>query len=56
LYFSGADIYWPDEGVCAMTKSELIQLTAFEGNQIRKILHEGEWWFSDIDIVEIQGE
>jgi len=36
-----------------MTKSELIQLAAFEGNQIRKILHEGEWWFSVIDIVEV---
>ena len=36
-----------------MTKSELIQLAAFEGNHIRKILHEGEWWFSVIDIVEV---
>lgn len=36
-----------------MTKSELIQLAAFEGNQIRKIMHEGEWCFSVIDIVEV---
>lgn len=25
----------------------------FEGQQIKKILHEGEWWFSVIDIVEV---
>jgi prophage antirepressor-like protein len=36
-----------------MTKSELIRVAVFEGKYIRKILHEGEWWFSVIDIVEI---
>ena len=25
----------------------------FEGRQIKKILHEGEWWFSVIDVVEV---
>jgi hypothetical protein len=32
---------------------ELIQLAVFEGNLIRKILQEGEWWFAVIDIVEV---
>lgn len=36
-----------------MTKSELIRVAVFEGKHIRKILHEGEWWFSVIDIVEV---
>jgi prophage antirepressor-like protein len=25
----------------------------FEGSQIRKVMHEGEWWFAVIDIVEL---
>ena len=29
------------------------RLAVFEGKQIRKILHEGEWWFAIIDIVEV---
>ena len=28
------------------------QVALFEGKRIRKILHEGEWWFSIIDVVE----
>ncbi|MDA8414394.1 MAG: Bro-N domain-containing protein [Desulfobacteraceae bacterium] len=36
-----------------MTKSELIRVAVFEGKHIRKILHEGEWWFAVIDIVEV---
>ncbi len=36
-----------------MTKSELIRVAVFEGKHIRKILHEGEWWFSVIDIIEV---
>jgi DNA-damage-inducible protein D len=28
------------------------KLAAFEGRQIRKVLHDGEWWFSIIDVVE----
>ena len=29
------------------------KLTLFEGRQIRKAFHEGEWWFSIIDVVEV---
>lgn len=36
-----------------MTKSEQIRVAVFEGKHIRKILHEGEWWFAVIDIVEV---
>ena len=36
-----------------MTKAELIRVAVFEGKHIRKIMHEGEWWFSVIDIVEV---
>lgn len=35
-----------------MTAQELITLAVFEGKEIRKTLHEGEWWFSIIDVVE----
>jgi hypothetical protein len=28
-------------------------LALFEGRQIRKTLHEGEWWFAVVDIVQI---
>ncbi len=36
-----------------MTKNEIIRVAVFEGKHIRKILHEGEWWFSVIDIIEV---
>lgn len=36
-----------------MTKSELIRVAVFEGKNIRKIIHEGEWWFSVIDVIEV---
>lgn len=29
------------------------QIAVFEGGQIRKAFHEGEWWFSIIDVVQV---
>ena len=29
------------------------KLALFEGRQMRKVFHEGEWWFSIIDVVEV---
>ena len=29
------------------------RLAVFDGKQIRKVLHEGEWWFSIIDVIEV---
>jgi prophage antirepressor-like protein len=36
-----------------MTTIEPARLAIFEGKHIRKMLHDGEWWFSVIDIVEV---
>jgi len=36
-----------------MTAKEIIKLAIFEGKQIRKIIHNGEWWFSVIDVVGV---
>ena len=36
-----------------MTKAEMIRVAVFEGKNIRKIIHEGGWWFAVIDIVEV---
>jgi prophage antirepressor-like protein len=36
-----------------MTAKELIKLAVFQGKQIRKIAHDGEWWFSVIDVVAV---
>jgi prophage antirepressor-like protein len=35
-----------------MNSEENSKLAVFEGKQIRKAFHEGEWWFSVIDVVE----
>jgi prophage antirepressor-like protein len=35
-----------------MKSDEANRLAVFEGKQIRKAFHEGEWWFSIIDVVE----
>ena len=29
------------------------RVAVFEGKHIRKIIHEGEWWFSVVDIIEV---
>jgi len=36
-----------------MSTSNDNKLAVFEGRQIRKVFHEGEWWFSIIDVVEV---
>lgn len=32
------------------------KLAVFEGKRIRKTLHENEWWFSIIDVIEVLTE
>lgn len=34
-----------------MTAKEIIRLAAFEGREIRKVIHNGEWWFVVEDVV-----
>jgi DNA-damage-inducible protein D len=36
-----------------MTEVGIAKVAVFEGKHIRKILHEGEWWFSVIDVIEV---
>jgi DNA-damage-inducible protein D len=36
-----------------MNAKKTTRLAVFEGKRIRKILHEGEWWFSIIDVIEV---
>jgi len=36
-----------------MTGNEIARVAVFEGKHIRKILLEGEWWFSVIEIVQV---
>jgi prophage antirepressor-like protein len=36
-----------------MTAKEIIKLAVFEGKQIRKIIYDGDWWFSVIDVVGV---
>lgn len=39
-----------------MSTEKSTKLAVFEGKHIRKVLHEGEWWFAVIDIVEVLTE
>ena len=34
-----------------MNEEEESQLAVFEGKRIRKTIHQGEWWFSIIDVI-----
>jgi len=34
-----------------MNEKEASQLAVFEGRRIRKTIHQGEWWFSIIDVI-----
>ena len=36
-----------------MTAKKILKLAVFEGKQIRKIIHEGEWWFAVVDVVGV---
>ena len=36
-----------------MNTEKSTKLAVFEGKHIRKVLHDGEWWFAVIDIVEV---
>ncbi len=36
-----------------MNGNEIAKVAFFEGKHVRKILHEGEWWFSIVDIVQV---
>jgi len=36
-----------------MSNSEENNLAVFQGMHIRKVFHEGEWWFSIIDVIEV---
>lgn len=39
-----------------MTAQEIVKLAVFEGKQIRKVMHNGEWWFSVVDVCEVLTE
>ena len=36
-----------------MTTKEIVKLDLFEGREIRKTMHNGEWWFSVADVVVV---
>src|SRR3989338_3214542 len=31
----------------------MMKIAIFKGKKIRKILHNGEWWFSVVDVIEV---
>lgn len=39
-----------------MAAQALVKLAVFEGKQIRKVTHSGEWWFSVVDVCEVLTE
>lgn len=36
-----------------MSNIEDNKLAVFQGKHIRKVFHEGEWWLSIIDVIEV---
>ena len=36
-----------------MGAERISNLVLFDGQQIRKLYHAGEWWFSIIDVVDV---
>jgi len=36
-----------------MSAEQSSKLAIYEGTQIRKIFHQGEWWFSIIDVIDV---
>ncbi len=36
-----------------MSEQPVSKPSVFEGKRIRKTLHEGEWWFSINDVIEV---
>jgi len=36
-----------------MTTNDMVKLAVFEGKQIRKTIHNDEWWFSVVDVVAV---
>ena len=40
------------DGESDMSQVEKSNLATFDGREIRKFFHEGEWWFSVIDVIE----
>jgi prophage antirepressor-like protein len=39
-----------------MTAKEIIKLAMFQEKEIRRIIHNGEWWFAVVDVVEVLTE
>jgi DNA-damage-inducible protein D len=39
-----------------MTVKEISKLAVFQEKEIRRIIHDGEWWFAVVDVVEVLTE
>jgi DNA-damage-inducible protein D len=52
LDWFGKDVGEHKTGATIMNEKQASKLAVFEGKRIRKTLHEGEWWFSVIDVIE----
>ena len=44
------------DGASALVAEGETQLVPFKGVQVRKVFHEGEWWFSIVDVVQALSE